>query len=370
MKNTKLYFLLLFSMVLLYSACDDDEPGTNKTDNFNRQQMLAYLADTLIVPAFEAYDQSLDGLVSAKNDFISNGHTEADFDALRASWLTAYKAWQWVSMYEIGKAEEIGLRNFTNIFPCDAELIRANITSGSYNLELPSNFDAQGFPALDYMLYGIAADKAAILASLAQSNHSDYLSATVDRLKSLSASVLNDWQNGYRDDFVANDGASATAATDKLVNDYLFYYEKFLRAGKIGIPAGVFSGSSIATAVEAPYSAVYSKDLFAEGFNAVQAFFKGIGFDPQYTGTSLKAYLEYVRDQNNTDDIAQEIIDQWQIADQKIQALDANFQQQITDDNLKMLEAYDELQKAVVVLKVDMMQALNIQVDYVDADGD
>ena len=35
-----------------------------------------------------------------------------------------------------------------------------------------------------------------------------------------------------------------------------------------------------------------------------------------------------------------------------------------------MLAAYDELQANVVLLKVDMFQALNIKVDFVDADGD
>ena len=35
-----------------------------------------------------------------------------------------------------------------------------------------------------------------------------------------------------------------------------------------------------------------------------------------------------------------------------------------------MTKAYDELQKAVVLLKVDMLQAFNVNVDYVDADGD
>jgi hypothetical protein len=35
-----------------------------------------------------------------------------------------------------------------------------------------------------------------------------------------------------------------------------------------------------------------------------------------------------------------------------------------------MLQTYDELQKNVILLKVDMLQALNINVDYVDADGD
>ena len=35
-----------------------------------------------------------------------------------------------------------------------------------------------------------------------------------------------------------------------------------------------------------------------------------------------------------------------------------------------MTETFDALQMAVVLLKVDMLQAINISVDYVDADGD
>ena len=37
---------------------------------------------------------------------------------------------------------------------------------------------------------------------------------------------------------------------------------------------------------------------------------------------------------------------------------------------MKMLEAFDALQSAVVLLKTDMLSNLNINVDYVDADGD
>jgi hypothetical protein len=35
-----------------------------------------------------------------------------------------------------------------------------------------------------------------------------------------------------------------------------------------------------------------------------------------------------------------------------------------------MTDTYDELQRVTVLLKVDMLQTLNISVDYVDADGD
>ena len=52
------------------------------------------------------------------------------------------------------------------------------------------------------------------------------------------------------------------------------------------------------------------------------------------------------------------------------EGLNTNFASQITEDNNKMLSVFDALQSNVVLLKVDMVQALNIKIDYVDADGD
>ena len=54
----------------------------------------------------------------------------------------------------------------------------------------------------------------------------------------------------------------------------------------------------------------------------------------------------------------------------KISELNTNFSEQVNQENLKMLITYDVIQANVVFLKVDMLQVLNISVDYVDADGD
>ena len=54
----------------------------------------------------------------------------------------------------------------------------------------------------------------------------------------------------------------------------------------------------------------------------------------------------------------------------KLSELNTYFSQQITDENLQMLITYDVIQANVVFLKVDMLQSLNISVDYADADGD
>ena len=47
-----------------------------------------------------------------------------------------------------------------------------------------------------------------------------------------------------------------------------------------------------------------------------------------------------------------------------------SFISQINSDNSKMLLTYDAIQAVVVLLKVDMLQAFSINVDYQDADGD
>jgi hypothetical protein len=50
--------------------------------------------------------------------------------------------------------------------------------------------------------------------------------------------------------------------------------------------------------------------------------------------------------------------------------LSASLSAQVNSDNAKMILAYDALQQNIIYTKLDMMQALNITVDYVDSDGD
>jgi len=361
---------VLISCVVLtaFSCCNNsEEPFIG--DNFDRNAMLISWADDIIIPAFESYTSDLSNLQNTFNSFTSNAN-ESNYDALVNDWIKAYKSWQRVAIFDIGKAEEIQLRSFTNIYPSDVALIESNVASQNYNLELPSNFDAQGFPALDYLIFGTGVSKTEIISKLTTPNYTNYTADIILRMLTLSNAVLEDWKTGYRSIFVNNDGSSATASVDKLVNDFLFHYEKFFRAGKVGIPAGVFSGSPISNSVEAPYSGIYSKELAEAAFEAIQKFFAGISFEDNINGISLDDYLEFVMTQNETANISESILAQWRSAETKLSVLSESFKDQVESDNSKMLEFYDELQKAVVLLKVDMLQAINIQVDFVDADGD
>ncbi len=366
----KRYSLLLLVLVTGWSCGDDDQPNVNNQDNFDRSAMLENWADNIIVPAYESYVQELGALSNSANQFVENKSVD-NLNALREQWLTSYLAWQRVSMFEIGQAEALTLRDFTNIFPTDTDGITENINSGDYNLELSSTRDEQGFPALDYLLYGTGTTAEEIVTVFAANNNYDtYLTDVIDRLNSLANDVLEDWTNGYRDTFVNNDGSDANSSVNKLANDFLFYYEKALRAGKIGIPAGVFSNTPLGDRVEGLYSRIHSKDLYETALEAVVNFFNGQHFDGNGTGDSFAAYLTFLNSITEGEDLGALINNQFQETILTSSQLRNDLFEEVETNNQAMLATYDELQANVVLMKVDMFQAMNIRVDFVDADGD
>jgi len=110
---------VLFTIMILFSCGDNGDGGNNEqTDEFDRKLMLIDMADGIIIPAFEDYVNKVETLNSFAHSFVIDP-TVSDLEILRGHWMEAYKSWQYVSMFNIGKAEEISLRNFTNIYPAN-----------------------------------------------------------------------------------------------------------------------------------------------------------------------------------------------------------------------------------------------------------
>jgi predicted lipoprotein len=366
--------LLFLAILCMTFACseDDDQPDS-PVDNFDRQAVLFNWADNFIIPGYTQLSNRTEILKVTSSLFVENPNDNS-YQALALAWEEAYLQFQDVSMFEIGKAEELRLTNNLNIYPTDVDALNDNVLEGNYNLELPSQIATQGFPALDYLLFGISDDQESIInfyqSDANASAYLDYIKVLATRIDDLVQATLDDWNSGYRDAFVNNTGNSATASVDKLVNDYIFYYERHLRAGKVGIPAGIFSGSPLPQNVEAFYREDFSKELFNQALDAAQQFFNGNHESGNPNNESLKSYLDYLEVQKDEQRLSKIINDQFNAARLVADELNNDFSAQVENDNTKMLALYDQLQLNVVPLKVDMLQALNINVDFVDADGD
>jgi predicted lipoprotein len=375
MKSLKFIFpFIILCCLAIYSCSDDDSGDSVNTDSFDRQAMLAGWADDLIIPAYQDFNIKVTVLKSASDTFEA-APNETNFNALREAWEDAYVIWQNVSLFNIGPAQSSFLRSFLNIYPTNTTNINANINSGNYALQDINRNDEQGFPALDYLLFGLADTDAEILEFYTLNANADsyltYLTDVVDRIEALTTEVLSDWEGDFRTTFVNNSGNSANSSTNVLVNEYMKYYEVFFRNGKIGTPAGVFSaGMPTPENVEAFYKKDLSKTLCLEALKALQNFFRGNSYDGSTTVQSLSSYLNFLNTMKNGEDLSALIDNQFDVSRVLITALNPNFYEQINTNNVQMLEAFEALQDNVVLLKSDMMSALSINIAFESNDGD
>jgi len=369
MKIIRICFLICVSSI--FFSCDsgggDNDQGN--IDGFNREILLLNLCDNIIIPAYNDFYNSLEELEFSINLFVQNPSIDL-LNNVSNDWLIAYKLWQHVEMFDIGLAEVINYKGKMNIYPVDVALINANMLAESYDLNNNNNFDSRGFPAIDYMLHGLG-DNKNLIVDIYNSDlaYSEYLVALIDAMIYNTDLVIDDW-NSNRQSFINSSSNTATSSLNKLVNDFIYYFEKGFRANKIGIPAGVFSIDPLPNTVEAFYKKDVSKALAQEAFWASRNFYQGNYYNSNNSDVGLDDYLEYLHVESSDNNLNSIIMEQFANAEILLNELENDFVYQIESNNNSMLYTYDAIQLLVISFKVDMLQSLSISVDYVDADGD
>ena len=375
MKTLKIFISIsiLSIFIISCSSSSDDEQST--IPEFDRSAVLKNYADNIIIPRLNNFRSSVDYLKESGDAYVDSPNITT-YTELHNSWLEAYINWQYIEMFNIGKAEEIMFFSKTNTYPVNEGRIQENIINQKTDLSNPNDWSCQGFPGLDYMIHGIANTENEIINQYIQNPlNGKYLKVVLNELNNNTDLVLDDW-NTYRNTFVNSIENTATSAFNMLTNDFVYYFEKGLRTNKIGIPSGVFSNNPLSNKVEAYYSSKngiedVSRDLIENALNAVDLVFQGKSSNQSPVGPSFKTYLDFIKANNvSADDIGSIVVNKIQTANQKILDLNKNFINQVENDNGKMLAAFDALQTIVVNLKTDMLSLFNVAVDYTDADGD
>ena len=360
--------------IISNNTTDNSNLNTSSNDelnSFDHTEMLTNWVDNIIIPSITNFDNSLEIFKESATTFV-NAPTTETLSNLKEAWLSSFLKWQHVEMFDIGLSEEIYYKNRINLYPTNVERIENNISNLNYDLDKPVNFSAQGLNSIDYLLFGIGENEDEIISKFSDENlnYGKYLTDLVDKMVSLTYKIKSSWSDEYKSSFISSTDNTASSSINKVVNDFIYYFEKGYRANKIGIPAGVFSDKPLPDRVEAYYGKNYSKILALEATDAVNYFFNGnYSNDTESKGLSIKDYLDYL-ETDKEEKLSEKINSQLEKIKTKISELNTNFSEQVNQENLKMLIAYDVIQANVVFLKVDMLQVLNISVDYVDADGD
>lgn len=367
----KKIFLLLPGFWLLVAGCGKSDDDRGGEDMFDRGAILLNMADKLIVPSYEDF-LTRAGTMDEDLQAFADAPSAVSLEQARESWLQAYLAWQQVALWDIGPAMQEGLLSSCNTYPADTEAIAGNISDGEYNLASPDSKAEQGFPAVEFLLYGDEAADEDILAAFADQNRKNYLKALSGRIVSLTGEVVDTWKSSYRDTFVSAPGLDRGSSLGELFNNtFLPYLEKHNREAKFGIPGGQRTGEPLPGHVEGLYSRKYSKQLAYRAWEAYKKAWTGSAFSGGASGASVMDYVRFVDGRNGTN-LAGTLMERLDQAGGLIDELPADFYELASagEGAASLREVWDAYQQCVVTIKSDIASALSVTISYVDTDGD
>lgn len=374
MQNLTRFFIVtaIFSGIAIFISCSNNT-GSDGEPDFDREGMLENYGNNIIIPAYEAFQESVNNLDASATAF-SDVPTADNLQALRDDLKQARLAWQDAGIFQFGPAEMQVLRTYVNTYPTDTEQIQSNIESGDYSLGTIDNQDAAGFPALGYLLHGVGETDEEIITQYATDpdaeNRRQYLLDNVSFIKENIDAVVEEWSpNGgdYLGTFLSEDNAGTDVGSSigMLVNAVVLHYERFLRDGKIGIPSGVRSaGVPRPTAVEAYYGG-YSVELAIANMEAFKRLFLGNGLDGS-EGLGLQENLQAL----GADDLSTQIVTTFDESLTELENLSDPLSEQIENDNESVTNTFQKLQDMIALLKADMTSVLGVTITYQDNDGD
>ena len=365
----KYYYIII---ILIITSCGSSDELKPTGDDFNRGQILEFTYESIIIPAYTDLNSKIDDLQSSVNLFIENPN-ENNLSAMRNTWVSNYKAWQAVAMFNIRVAEELQYAAKMNSYPCSESMINQNIDLGINEIGnfTQSMLGTTGLPAIGYMIFGVGDGDANIISIYNDVNngvkYKQYLAALVQDMKTMTENILTDWLSN-KSAFVNSTNNTATSSLNLVVNDFLQYFEKRVREAKVATPSGVRGDlNPLYDHVESYYKSDICKELLKAAFLSVKRVYRGTSFDGLSEGTGLEDYLIYL---DNTEELVLAIDNQLNVIDDKIELLNDDFIIQMNTNNQAMFDVFYAMQTLVTYTKTDMLSFFNISTDYLDNDGD
>lgn len=372
---------IFVAIIILFISCNPEKKVTPLVGN--EPEVLKNWFENIILPAYKNYQTEVAKLTEVAKKFEEDP-TGKNFAILRDTWFEAYKAFQRTIIFDV---EEILKSRYyvamANTYPTAPEAIEENIKSLKEEGKLSKHLDVsplasrhqyQGFPALDYLLFEPSKD---ITYYEKEENRKDreYIRMLAEALEKNVQTVITIWEEN-KEKYINSNDHSVTGAYSITINTFIQSYEDKIRARKVGYACGAIpnqNGKAIANYIEAYYKEDVSKELLMIALQTSQNFFLGKHTNGTETGKSLSHVLEEI----GRKDIVNEVNKQYESIFKELEATANNFKllaidgENMTDFTQRPLyKLYLEIQKNVANYKTRMLNALKVQVNYQDSDGD
>lgn len=359
------YVAILLAVVHLWGLQSCKEPDGDTSSCLGEYPIDVFLeryANDIIIPDYRSFVTKIGELKSAVQDFTLMPD-KSGLDGVRGKFASAYLGWQNVEPYQFGPAEDSYLYDHLNNFPLNVGALKTRIIQENYDFGSPDSYD-KGFPALDYLFYGLDTNDQALIDSFAANpKYAAYVVAMTSFMAEKTQTVLDAWVSSFKSEFTSNTGVAAGLPFSQIVNSLNRHFER-IRRNRIGIPSGALTlNFPQPDEVEAPFSGL-SRQLAMQSIKASRRFFEGAD------GEGLDNVLEFVQAKKDGKPLQELILGEYDNAQVAVETIPETLAGSAENNTKKLLDAYQILSAMVIPLKSDMPSVMCIAITYVDNPSD
>lgn len=356
--------IALFWGIGLLVACR--QPPT-----FDRSAMLENITQQLILPAHQNFVATLANLEATVIAFDETPNL-ATLAAVQEAWLAANLSRMAILPFRLGPIDDSLLHNRLDNRPPRLAFIEEELIGGTETLTsdyLDSvGSSSVGLAAMEYLLFDPAGGNPTILANYTthpqSGRHRELLLALAQNLHQKGQQLAQVWAD-YAQPFIEADmdNGEVQGSMNMLVNQMIADIEEII-ATRLGKPSGQRSNGAIRPdLVEAAYSQASLPRILAtlEGEQAAFNGGDGPGFDD---------YLNYLEATYQDEPLSSAINAQFERSLTALQAINGPLEQAVAQDLPHVEAAMAEIEKLLLLLKVDMTNQLGVTLTFNDNDGD
>lgn len=343
-------------------------PGCGEEEADPREGVLAHLAEAGTKGALDLAEATL-ALEEATRSLCA-APTVASLGDTQESWRRARRSWSRHFAFGFGPAS--AQRSALDFWPVRTTTVEDAIAAAPAAAD-PDYIDnlgvsAKGLPALEYILFGVDEDPAALVAGLGDNGGQRcvYARMLAEDIAARSALIAAAWVDEYADELRSAGQGSGLYATRKdavdAVINYLIDSLATMVAAKLDTPLGNLSGAPPAPEnLESRFSGATRDDLQAN----LEGFWSAYHGEADAAAAGLSVL---VADAGGDSDLRAR--DQYAIALEEVLALPTPASEALAPERARFQTVRDELDALRRLLKLDVASLLGVTLALSDNDGD
>lgn len=364
-----IFSILLFVILAVMGvSCESGDITEDEYQiQYQRQSQLKNIYNYAIQPLCENFIENSE-LLEESVAVFTNLPNQEHLNAARKTWLSVLKTWKQLELYNVGAVEDSYIHFEINRWPSDIDRIETLIHSDEsidVNLIASVGSSSKGISAIEYLLFSSKNDQEVIGSFLEPSyglQRLSFLKALVENLAIKAKTIQTIWQ-ADQESFIGALENGISGSQSSITNAMITLTEEII-ISKLGVPLGEKSGGQVDVQKLEAFRSESSLIIIQEHLKALHACYTG-GFIDDSIKWGYDDYLKMI----GKEDLNLKILEAFETCHDKVGAINTLSESliQYPDKVVILQNAFSEL---LVLLKVDMANAIGTTVTINDNDGD